>query len=103
LEATRPELHGVRIVAVFGFAEWTIDGAAIRWAGDTPSLAPCALRMASAPSSTLSSGDGLERIRGPSRRDGHCERGGLGVLGQLNNADGIVLAEGQPGMLELPA
>jgi len=36
------ELHGVRIVAVSRLAEWTIDRAATRRAGDTPPLAPCA-------------------------------------------------------------
>jgi hypothetical protein len=46
---------------------------------------------------------GLERLDSPSCRDGHRERGGIGVPWQLDHGDDVVLAEGQPRMLELPA
>src|SRR6185437_6787488 len=40
---TQPsEPHGMRIVGVSRLAEWTIDRAATRRAGDIPPLAPCA-------------------------------------------------------------
>ena len=42
---------------------------------------------------------GLERLDRPCCRDGHGERGGIGVLGQLDNGDDVILAEGQPRML----
>jgi len=59
--------------------------------------------MASTPSSTLSSGVVLNALTAPSRRDGHRERGGIGIVRQLDNGDDVILAEGQPRMLELPA
>jgi hypothetical protein len=95
------ELHGGRVVAVSRLAEWTIAGAAYPPGRRYP--VPCALRMASTPSSTLSSGVVLNAFAAPAAAMAIANAAGIGVLRHLDNADDVVLAEGQPRMFELPA
>src|SRR5690349_3302654 len=90
----------MRIAAVSRLAEWTIDRALS--AGPT---IPRPLRLAHGLDAFFHAQQrgGLERLASPSCRDGHRERCGIGVLRQLDHADDVILAEGQPRMLPLPA
>src|SRR5690349_9324859 len=90
----------MRIAAVSRLAEWTID----RALSAGPAI-PRPLRLAHGLDSFFHAQQrgGLERLASASCRDGHRERGGIGVLRQLHHADDVILAEGQPRMLELPA